>query len=314
MRSVVRAVAVSAALALATAVPATAASAAGQVIGHIAYVSGGNIWLDGRQLTHDGNDDWPRIRPGGDAVVYNHGTQLWLVATAAGSAPHLLVDTGVVGRPAWSPTGDRLAYIADGAEGTGIFIAHYAAGALSGAAFVTWAGPFGTTNTGWAALLRQTNALAWSPDGTWLAFAGGECLGMFDYCVSQYNLTTGDTYGILDFSGSGGEVHEGFANIPAFSADSATFYLSTQFDDPIHHNWELGPLHVASCPAGGNCYFDYQVQVGRDGDTVASPSPLTGTATILVTAAHNGQAWVTRVRADGSRTYLYQGYGQDWVA
>jgi Tol biopolymer transport system component len=246
-------------------------------------------------------------------VVYSHGTQLWLVGTAAGPTPHLLVDTGVIGRPAWSPDGGQLAYIAAHDSGTYLRVAAYSGGALSGAHDLAGAGPLGIGLTGWTAMLMRTAAVAWSPDGRYLAHTGGECLGQLDYCLSVYDTATAlDDY-VVGFSGSGGNVTEGFANIPAFSADSGTLYLTTQHDDPDHGVFVEGPVQVVTCAVGANCWIDFQVQVGQDGDSVASPSPLTNTATLLVTGAHNGQAWVTRVRADGTRTYLYQGYGQDWI-
>ncbi len=312
MRRVVRAALAAALLVpLSVAGSAVPASAAGQVIGHVAYVTGGNVWYDGRQLTHDGNDNWPRIRPGGDVVVYSHGTQLWVVGTAAGSTPHVLVDTGGVSRPAWSPTGDRLAYI--DRHSYGLYLAWYVNGALLDPRHLDEAGPLGGAGTGWTGMLAQTAAVAWSPDGRYIAHTGGSCLGELDYCLSMYDLLAlADRY-VVGFSGSGGNITSGFANIPAFSADSSTLYLTTQHDDPEHGVFEEGPLQVVTCGVGANCWITNQVRVGRDGDTVASPSPLLNTATLLVTGANAGQAWITRVRADGTRTLLYQGYGQDWI-
>ncbi len=53
------------------------------------------------------------------------------------------------------------------------------------------------------------------------------------------------------------------------------------------------------------------MQIGVNGDSQPAPSPAAD-GSLLVTATHNGAAWVTKIAANGARTYLYQGYEEDW--
>ncbi len=271
---------------------------------HLAYLNRGNVWFDGRQVTNDGNDNWPRVRPGGDAVVYSHGTQLWVVSTRPDASPRLLADPGIIGRPAWSPDGTQLAYLDAG----GLLVAGYADGVLSGVHRVTDAGPARVEGTSWLALLRRTGAVAWSPDGHYLAHTGGACTATWASCVSLLDLATGTDRPLTGVSGVG----DSLVNLPAFGADSRTLYLTVGREQPPAGKAEGTALRVVSCLIDVGCDTDHQTQVGQDGDTVASPSPQSGSDTVLVTGAWHGHSWLTELRI-GSRSNLYQGYGQDWA-
>jgi len=131
--------------------------------------------------------------------------------------------------------------------------------------------------------------------------------------VSLLDLTSGDDVMVVGFGGSDAGGATGFANIPAFSADSGTLYLTTQHNDPAHGITAPDPVRVVGCVLATGCGIDDQVQVGQDGDTVASPSPLPDSRLVLVTGAHSGQSWLTRLDVAG-RGYVVQGYAQDWAA
>jgi acylaminoacyl-peptidase len=107
----------------------------------------------------------PQVAPDGDGVAYvrtsmdkmndRRQSRLWFVS-ANGSAHRPLTEPGVsASSPRWSPSGDRLAYVAATEEGAEIH--------------VRW------MDTGQTARLTQLDAspsgLAWSPDGTQLAFS-----------------------------------------------------------------------------------------------------------------------------------------------
>lgn len=108
----------------------------------------------------------PRVHPSGRSVVYvrtsmdkmtdRRVTQLWSVR-ADGREHRPLTDPGVnASSPRWSPSGDRVAYVAsDGKDGSEIY--------------VQWVG------TGQTARLTQLDEapadLSWSPNGTHLAFS-----------------------------------------------------------------------------------------------------------------------------------------------
>jgi acylaminoacyl-peptidase len=107
----------------------------------------------------------PQIAPDGSRIVYTRqsmdimndrrNASLWIVH-ADGSGHRPLTEPGQnASSPRWSPSGDRIAYVSSTDEGAEIF--------------VRW------MDTGQTAKLTQLNAspggLAWSPDGTHLAFS-----------------------------------------------------------------------------------------------------------------------------------------------
>jgi acylaminoacyl-peptidase len=108
--------------------------------------------------------DDPQISPDGRRVVYVRNgfdirtdqprASLWLIDSDGGEHRPLLADGASYASPRWSPDGERLAYVS-GVEG-------------SPQLFVRW------MDSGQTALLTDLleapKALAWSPDGRWLAF------------------------------------------------------------------------------------------------------------------------------------------------
>jgi acylaminoacyl-peptidase len=109
----------------------------------------------------------PQIAPDGDEVVYvrrfmdkmedTRGSELWTVDTDGTGHRPLTDEDARAGSPRWSPSGDRLAYVASAGEGDGAEI------------FVRW---MDTGQTARVTRLDQSpSGLAWSPDGTHLAFA-----------------------------------------------------------------------------------------------------------------------------------------------
>ena len=108
----------------------------------------------------------PRIAPDGNRVVFERAgydvmkdrerASLWIARTD-GSDVRPLLDPGIdAGSPRWSPDGSRLLYVARRAEGEGAEI------------YLHW------MDTGQNAVLTHVTespgALAWSPDGKWIAF------------------------------------------------------------------------------------------------------------------------------------------------
>ena len=107
----------------------------------------------------------PQISPDGEHVVYARAgmdrmkdrrhRSLWIVDTDGERHRKLTHGEGGEGSPRWSPSGDRVAYVASTDEGSELF--------------VRW------MDTGQTARLtqldRSPSGLAWSPDGTMLAFS-----------------------------------------------------------------------------------------------------------------------------------------------
>lgn len=105
----------------------------------------------------------PRISPNGETVVYERRSNdimtdrtrsnLWTIGVDGERHRPLVSGTKSASSPRWSPNGDRLAYIQETTNGTGIF--------------VRW------MDNGQTALIanlqEEPSSLTWSPDGSWLA-------------------------------------------------------------------------------------------------------------------------------------------------
>lgn len=107
----------------------------------------------------------PQIAPDGRRVAYvRHGfdvrtdtarSAIWLVDADGGGHRPLIGSGGDESSPRWSPDGTRLAYVAADRDGRPQVFVHWLATGVT--ARVT-------------TLLERPGALAWSPDGRWLAF------------------------------------------------------------------------------------------------------------------------------------------------
>ena len=101
-----------------------------------------------------------------------------------------------------------------------------------------------TVTTGEAAALsdrlRTDDAVAWSPDGTRVAFRGGNCESIYDACLSVGTVATGGETTVAAYGG-GSVQNSGFAVVPSWRSDGAkltwTAYQmgETAADDqPVH--------------------------------------------------------------------------------
>jgi len=137
----------------------------------------------------------PQISPDGRAVVYSVGTtdmdanrlahNIWIVATAPGSQPRQLTQTGHDTRPQWSPDGKSIAFLSS-REGTPQVYLIPAQG--------------GNTKR-ITSLSTGADNEKWSPDGRWIAFTSNvfpDCAD--DACnrsqddVAQKNKVKARTY------------------------------------------------------------------------------------------------------------------------
>lgn len=129
-------------------------------LGVVAYIQGGDIYTkvlpDGRpsRLTQDGENSWPLWSSSVKWIAFVKASALWVMRADGGDARSLGPVTPGVGQIAWSPSADRLAYISDG----NLMLVN--ANGMQEVAV-------GPVSSGEG---KQAQALAWSPDGAWLAF------------------------------------------------------------------------------------------------------------------------------------------------
>ncbi|HZU12159.1 MAG TPA: hypothetical protein VFB58_04905 [Chloroflexota bacterium] len=127
-------------------------------LGKVAYIQGGDVWTkqlpDGKayRLTQDGGDSWPLWSPSGTWLAFIRDQALWTMRADGGDAHSLGPVAPGEGQVEWSVRGDRLAYISDG----GLILTD--ADGSREVRVVSGGGGEGAA------------ALAWSPDGAWLAY------------------------------------------------------------------------------------------------------------------------------------------------
>lgn len=219
----------------------------------IAYLRAGNLYLienaRERQLTSGGGYSRPRFSPDGSRLAYLHGGQLWTMA-ADGTRRRQLTTIGAAGA-SWSPDGRWLAFAALGCTG-GPVVYRVAADAVDTTPEVLFPADCrgqelpdepadGTGLHGaLAERLRSDDAVAWSPDGSRVAFRGGQCESIYDACLSIGTIATGGERVVAAYGG-GGRQNSGFAVVPSWRADGARLSFTayrkgeTRADDqPVH--------------------------------------------------------------------------------
>jgi len=281
----------------------------------IAFVRAGNLFVATGtaapvQITTGGGYEWPRWaaanNPGG--IAYIHNGDLFVAHYSAGSGltGTVQITSGAdAGAASWAPDGHRLAFV-DNNIGL-LEIADISTTPVTITTLPTGGQTFGP-RPGLSALF-QSVAVAWSPNGTWIAFRGGECEGQADDCLSIRNLTTGDEATLKAFGGSGGGEDDGFASVPAWSADSTKVYWSQQANDPFVDPNKFSALQIWHSTVGDR--VGPATQWGRDGDSEIAPFP-GGGARYLLTATVGNKAWVAESE-NSVRTLLYQGYQPTWT-
>ena len=146
--------------------------------------------------------------------------------------------------------------------------------------------------------LRTDDAVAWSPDGTRVAFRGGNCESIYDACLSVGTVATGGETTVAAYGG-GSLQNSGFAVVPSWRSDGAKLTWTafqqgeTAADDQPVHLVEYDAITGAKRIVGG--------ALDRE---MAYVDATRGVAT----GQYKGGSWVLVVSlANGARTPFHQG-------
>jgi TolB protein len=271
----------------------------------VAYARDGAIYVTNgageTRLTDADRNSRPRWSTDGARIAYLHGGELWQM-NADGADKHRVTEGAAAGA-SYSPDGRWIAYSAPAClGGPGVYrvratAPHGAPEVLFPAACKDQAAPAPNAPNGpatgdLATRLSKDDAVAWSPDGTKIAFRGGDCESVFDNCLSIGNLTTGMERTLAGFGGGGSA--DGFATVPAFNADGTKVSWTTAAEGE--------KVHVTEANADGTAHR----QVGSAEDRELAYVGTTGKA--LVAGKHDGRSWLVLVDlASGARTPFRQG-------
>jgi hypothetical protein len=250
--------------------PAPATAATPSLPSLVAYVRSGDVYVSKgateTRLTRDGGYSRPRWSPDGRQLAYLKGGRLWTMK-ADGTGKRRLTTRAASG-PSWSPDGRSIAFASLSCTGgPGVYrISATLAGAQPEVLFPADcrgeelpAEPAITTGQVGALSdrLRYDDAVAWSPDGTRVAFRGGNCESVYDACLSVGTVATGGEKTVAAYGG-GSLQTSGFAVVPNWRADGAklswTAYQEgeTAADDKPVHLVEYDAVSGAKRTVGGS--------------------------------------------------------------
>ena len=219
----------------------------------VAYVRGGDVYVSKGQpekrLTTGGDHARPRWSPDGKSIAYLKAGRLWAMR-ADGTGQRRLTTRPAAG-PSWSPDGRWIAFSSLSCTG-GPGVYRISATAAKPAPEVLFprdcrgeelpAEPIAVTarSGSLSERLATDDAVAWSPDGTRVAFRGGNCESVYDACLSVGTVATGGEQTVAAYGG-GSLQNRGFAVVPSWRADGAklawTAYQKGETaaqDEPVH--------------------------------------------------------------------------------
>jgi TolB protein len=286
--------------------PARAATLPSQ----IAYVRGGEIYVSSgpaeKRLTAGGGHSRPRWSADGTRIAYLTGGQLWTM-NADGTAQRRLTTRAAAG-PSWSPDGKWIAFASLSCTG-GPGVYRIAASGRSAAPEVLFpsecrgedlpAEEPATPRVGTLTdRLRTDDAVAWSPDGTKIAFRGGDCDSVYDACLSVGTVTTGAEQTVAAYGG-GSLQNSGFAVVPSWRGDGARLAWTAYQEGETTADNE--PVHLVE--------YNPATRTKRTvGSALDRELAYLDANRAVVTGQYRGGSWVTVVGlADGSRTLFHSG-------
>ncbi|GIF28706.1 hypothetical protein Aut01nite_16920 [Actinoplanes utahensis] len=264
--------------------------------GRVAYVRRGDVYVDQgtgeKRLTSGGGHSRPRWAPDGRRIAFLKGRRLW-VMNADGSGQRQVGSRYAAG-PSWSPDGKWVAFASLSCTGgPGVYrIAATGAGAkpevlfprdCRGEELPEEEAPAGDAEASLSERLRYDDAVAWSPDGTRIAFRGGDCESTYDACLSIGTVGDGAEKTVAAYGG-GGLQNSGFAVVPSWRADSAKLsWTAYQEGETAAEN---EPVHLV----------EYDVASGRKrtvGTALDRELSYVDANRAVVTGQNAGGSWVT---------------------
>jgi Tol biopolymer transport system component len=290
---------------------AAPAQAATPLLSLVAYVRNGDVYVSRgpaeTRLTTGGGYARPRWSPDGKQLAVLRNGQLWTMRSD-GSAKRRLTTRPAAG-PSWSPDGKWLAFASLSCTG-GPGVYRISAATATPKPEVLFPGecrdqdlpderPVAPKQGGTLTdRLAVDDAVAWSPDGTRVAFRGGDCDSVYDACLSIGTVATGGERTVAAYGGGSLET-KGFAVIPSWRPDGARLAFTayqkgeTAADDQPVHLVEYDPRTGAKRTVGG---------------TMDREMAYVDTNRAVLTGQHAGGSWIVLVGlADGSRTLLHAG-------
>ncbi len=287
----------------------TAAAATPTVSNAVVYVRGGDLFSSkGAAETKiaDGNYARPRFSPDGTKLVALRDGQLWLMK-ADGSGKRRLTTRAAAGA-SWSPDSAWIAFASQSCTGgPGVFRINVKLGGAPEALFPAEcrtealpaepaAAPAGAGTL--TDRLRYDDAVAWSPDGTQVAFRGGLCESTYDACLSIGTIASGRERTVAAFGG-GSLQTSGFAVVPTWRADGTKLaYTAYQQGETAADD---KPVHVVE--------FDPATGAKRDlGAAQDRELAYLGASKAVLTGQHLGGSYIFVLDlATGKRTPFHAG-------
>ncbi|MDY7090401.1 MAG: hypothetical protein SYR96_35585 [Actinomycetota bacterium] len=287
-----------------------AANATTKTPSPIAYVRNGDIYVSSgpseKRLTTGGTHARPRWSPDGKSIAFLKAGYLW-VMRADGTSPRRLTTRAAAG-PSWSPDGKWIAFASLSCTGgPGVYKIAVTATATPEVLFPRDCreqdlpdepAPVTARSGSLRERLSTDDAVAWSPDGTRIAFRGGDCDSVYDACLSVGTIATGGEQTVAAYGG-GSLQTSGFAVVPSWRADGAKLAWTAYQRGETKAGDQ--PLHVVE--------YDTRTRAKR---TVGSPQDrelayLTSTSAV-VTGQHCNGSWLVLVDlVKGTRTLFRDG-------
>lgn len=289
----------------------TAGASAAPLPSLVAYVRGGDVYVSRgareTRLTTGGGYARPRWSPDGRQLAVLRDGRVWTMR-ADGSAKHRLTTRPAAG-PSWSPDGRWIAFSSLSCTG-GPGVYRIAASGTAATPEVLFPRdcrdqalpaeqPVAPKQGGSLTdRLRVDDAVAWSPDGSRVAFRGGDCDSVYDACLSIGTVATGAEKTVAAYGGGSLET-SGFAVVPSWRPDGARLAFTayqkgeTPADDQPVHQVEYDPATGTKRTVGGAMDREMAYVDANRG---------------VLTGQHAGGSWIVVVGlADGSRTLLHAG-------